>query len=148
MHMKFEGRYELKAPPDRIWEYIIDPAKIGQCLPGLKSLEIESANKFLAVARVGVGPIKADFKFRIEITGKEPSRRVQLKALGSGSGSSVNLNVAIEIRQVSAGTELDYRSDMIIGGAIAGLGQRVLADAATKTVADVFDCVKRHVEQR
>jgi len=54
-------------------------------------LEVESENKSVAVKRVGEGPIRADFKFRIEITEKEPTNRVKLKADGSGSGAELIL---------------------------------------------------------
>jgi len=145
--MIIEGSYELKASPDRTWEYIIDPAKIGKCLPDLKSLNVESENKFTAVIRVGVGPIRSEFKFRIEITGKEPPHRVQLKAVGSGSGSNVNIDVAIDIKEVLGGCQLVYKADVKIGGMMAGLGQRVIMDAASKTVASVFSCIKREIEQ-
>ena len=96
--MILEGSYEMKAPPERIWDFIIDPDRISKCLPDLKSLEVESEDKFVAVTRVGVGPIRADFKFRIEITGKEPPSRVKLKADGSGSGSRVCPELATCIR--------------------------------------------------
>jgi hypothetical protein len=144
--MIFEGSYEVKAPPERVWDFIIDPNRISKCLPDLKSLEVESEDKFVAVTRVGVGPIRADFKFRIEITGKEPPSRVKLKADGSGSGSRVNLDISIEIRQLGGGAQLVYRSDVKVGGMMAGVGQRVITDTARKTVASIFDCIKGQVE--
>jgi hypothetical protein len=145
--MMLEGSYEMKAPPERIWHFIIDPNKISKCLPDLKSLEIESEDKFLAVTRVGVGPIRADLKFRIEITGKDPPSRVKLKADGSGSGSRVNLDISMELRQVAGGAQLAYKADVKVGGMMAGLGQRVMMDTAGKTVAGIFDCIKKQVEQ-
>ena len=143
----FEGSYEMKASPDRIWEFIVDPTKIGRCLPDLKSLEIEGEDKFVAVTRVGVGPIRTDFKFRMEITRKEPPSRVELRADGYGSGSRVNLDIGIEIRQVAGGSLLVYRSEVKVGGMMAGLGQRVITDTAGKTVTSIFDCVKKQMEK-
>jgi hypothetical protein len=143
--MILEGKYELKTSRENLWEFIIDPAKIGKCLPDLKSLEVESEDKFVAVTRVGVGPIRADFKFRIEIVGKEPPSRVRLKAVGSGSGRSINLDIAIEIKEISSGSELSYKSDVKVAGMMTGLGQRLIKDTADKTVAGVFECVKKQV---
>ena len=145
--MIVEGSYELKAPPDRVWEFIIDPTRISKCLPGFKSLDVQSEDKFGAVIRVGVGPLKADFKFRIEITGKEPPSRVKLKADGAGSGSRVNLDISIEIRQVEGGSQLAYKSHVKVAGMMVSLGQRVIADTAGKTVASIFSCVKEQVDQ-
>jgi carbon monoxide dehydrogenase subunit G len=144
--MILQGTYEFRTPKERLWEFIIDPAKIGRCLPDLKSLEVESEEVFVARIRVGVGLIKADFKFRIEIIGKEEPSRVRLKAVGTGSGNSINLDVAIELKEIPGGSELLHRTDVKVGGMMAGLGQRVIRDTADKTVAGVFERVKKHVE--
>jgi carbon monoxide dehydrogenase subunit G len=144
--MIFEGTYNLKASREKVWEFIIDPAKIGKCLPGLKTMEVEGEDKFTAVLRIGVGFVRGDFKFKIEIVGKDPVNRVQLKAAGSGSGSSITIDMAIELKEVPGATELLYRSEVKVGGMIAGLGQRVFKDTVDKTVVGVFECLKQQVE--
>ena len=144
--MLFEGRYQLKTPREKVWGFIIDPARISKCLPELKSFEIESEDRFLAVARVGVGPLRTDFKFRIEIVEKNPISSVQLKAIGAGSGNSLAVRMTIGLKETPAGTELSYTSDVTIGGIIASLGQRMINGAAEKTVASVFECIRQQVE--
>jgi len=72
---------------------------------------------------------------------------VTLKADGSGSGSRVNLDISVEIRQVADDAPLVYMSDVKVGGMMAGIGQRVITDTVGKSVARIFDCVKKQVEQ-
>jgi carbon monoxide dehydrogenase subunit G len=144
--MIFQGKYELKTSKEKVWTFIIDPAKISKCLPDLKSLQVEGEDRFVAVVRVGVGLIRADFKFRIEIVGKSPISSVQLKAVGAGSGSSVVIDTVIELKETPEGTELFYSSDAKIGGMVVSLGQRVIKDAAEKTVAGIFECIKQQLE--
>ncbi|MGA3296938.1 MAG: carbon monoxide dehydrogenase subunit G [Candidatus Bathyarchaeia archaeon] len=143
--MIFEGTYQLNAPREKVWEFVTNPDKIGKCLPDLKTLEVESEDRFSAVIRVGVGLIKADFKFKIEITGKEPPNRVQLKAIGTGSRSSINIDLVIELKEISGGSELYYRSDVKISGMMVSLGQRVIDDTADKTVASIFETIKKQL---
>jgi carbon monoxide dehydrogenase subunit G len=144
--MIFEGKYELKTPRERLWEFINDPAKISKCLPDLKSLNVESAEKFLATIPVGVGFIKADFKFKIEIIDKQPISSVRVKAVGTGSGSSITIDTLIELNEIPEGSELKYTSETKVGGMIASLGQRLIRDAAEKIIVGVFTCVKQQVE--
>lgn len=144
--MIFEGKYELRTPRQRLWEFIIDPDKIGKCLPDLKTLSVESEDTFSAVVRIGVGFMKADVKLKVEIVGKEPPSRVQLRAVGTGSGSYINMDLVIELKEISGGSELDYRTAVKVGGMMASLGQRVIKDTAEKTVAGIFDCVRKQVE--
>jgi carbon monoxide dehydrogenase subunit G len=140
--MILEGTYEFMTPREKLWEFIIDPAKISKCLPDLKNLHIESADKFVAIIRVGVGPIRTDFKFRIEIVGKEPLNHVMLRAVGSGSGSSITLDTAIDLKQIPDGSQLFYRSDVKVAGMMASLGQRVIKETADKTISGIFECIK------
>jgi carbon monoxide dehydrogenase subunit G len=142
----FEGKYELKVPRQKLWDFVVDPTKIGKCLPELKSMEVESEDKFAAVIRLGVGPLKTDFKFRIEITGKKPVSNLRLRAAGSGSGSSVTIDTAIELREIPAGSELAYTANANVAGIMASLGQRVIKDTAEKTVSGIFECIKTQVE--
>jgi carbon monoxide dehydrogenase subunit G len=144
--MIFEGRYELKAPREKVWDFIIDPARIGKCLPELKSMEVEGEDKFAAVIRLGVGHLRTDFKFSIEITGKEPISNVQLKAVGTGSGSNVTIDTTIELKETAAGTELIYSANASVAGIMASLGQRVIHDTTEKTVTAIFECIKTQVE--
>jgi carbon monoxide dehydrogenase subunit G len=144
--MILEGTYEFRAARMKLWDFITDPAKIGSCLPDLKSLDVESEERFIAIIRVGVGFIKADFKFRIDMLEKEPISRVRLRAVGAGSGSSINLDVAIELREIPGGSQLVCKSDVKVGGMMASLGQRVIKDTADKTLASIFECFKKQVE--
>ena len=145
--MNFEGSYELKVPREAVWDFIIDPNKIGKCLPDMKNLEVEGEDKFTAVIRVGIGFIKGDFKFRLAIAEKNPPSHARLTGRGAGSGSSIDMDTAIELAEVPGGTKLTYKADVKVGGVMAGLGQRMMAGATEKTVNDVFDCVKRQLEK-
>lgn len=143
--MILEGTYQFKSSRERLWEFIIDPAKIGKCLPDLKTLEVQDENHFLAVVRAGVGSIKSDFRFKIEITEKEPPRHARLKAAGTGSGSSINLDTAIELQETPSGSSLSQKSDVKAGGMIASLGQRMISETAAKTVTGVFEAMQKQL---
>lgn len=144
--MIFEEKYAVKTSKEKIWAFIVDPTKISKCLPELKSLEVEGENRYVTVVHVGIGLVKTDFKLRIEIVKKDPFKSVQLRAVGAGSGSSVVIDTMIVLKETPDGTELVYRSDAKIGGMIASLGQRVIKDAAERTVAGIFECIKQQVE--
>ena len=143
--MLVEGSYDLTVPANIVWNFIIDPAKIGKCLPDVKNLEVESETKSNAIIRVGVGPIRSDFKFRIEIVEKQPTRHVRLKAAGMGSGSSVNVDAVIDLDDHAGGCTLSYKSDVKVGGIMAGLGQRLMKDTAERIITDIFECIREQV---
>jgi len=144
--LNFEGTYQVNAPREKVWEFVIDPTKIGKCLPDLKSLNVESANNFTAIARVGIGFMKGDFKFQLAIVEQEPPSHARLKGTGSGVGSSVSMDTSIDLSEAEEGTKLAYKAEVQIGGTLASVGQRVIGGTIEKTVAQVFECVKKQLE--
>ena len=136
----------MKASKERVWEFVINPNNIGKCLPDLKSLEVEAENKFTAVARVGVGFMKGDFKFHLAIVEQNPPSHARLTGTGTGLGSSVNMDTSIDLADSEGGTELTYKADVQIGGTLASVGQRDIGGTVEKTIAQVFNCVKKQLE--
>jgi hypothetical protein len=136
----------VNAPREKVWDFVIDPNRIGKCLPDLKSLEVKADNRFTAVARVGVGFLKGDFKFQLAITEQEPPSHAKLKGTGTGAGSSVNMDTAMDLAEVDGGTKLTYKAEVQIGGTLASVGQRVIGGTVEKTIAQIFDCVKKKLE--
>ena len=144
--MNLEGNYEIKAPMEKVWEFINDPNKIGNCFPDVKSLEVKDQDNFTAVARVGIGFIKGDFKFRVAVVERTPPSHARLKATGAGSGSSVDIDLAIDLTKVPEGTKLQYNAVTRVGGVMAGLGQSLVENAAKKTINQVFDSLKKNLQ--
>lgn len=136
----------MNAPREKVWEFVIDPNKIGKCLPDLKSLEVGPNNTFTAIARVGIGFMKGDFKFQLAIVEQNAPSHAKLKGTGSGAGSSVSMDTSIDLAEAGGGTNLTYKADVEIGGTLASVGQRVIGGTTEKTITQVFECVKRQLE--
>ena len=64
--MKFEGTVDIAAPRDRVWAFLMDPNQVGNCGPGVESIEVIDEDHFKAKAKVGVGFISA--KFVVDMT--------------------------------------------------------------------------------
>jgi carbon monoxide dehydrogenase subunit G len=136
----------VNAPREKVWEFVIDPNKIGKCLPDLKTLEVNADNTFTAVARVGIGFMKGDFKFQLAIVEQNPPSHARLKGTGSGAGSSLDMDTSIDLVERDGGTQLTYKAAVQIGGTLASVGQRVIGGTAEKTIAQVFECIKSQLE--
>jgi carbon monoxide dehydrogenase subunit G len=144
--LNFGGTYQINAPREKVWDFVINPNKIGKCLPDLKSLEVGADNSFTAIARVGIGFMKGDFKFQLAIVEQNPPSHARLKGTGTGVGSSVSMDTSIDLAEADGGTKLTYKADVQIGGTLASVGQRVIGGTTEKTMADVFSCVKKQLE--
>ena len=64
--MQFEGSVPIKAPREKVWAFVIDPDQVGQCGPGVETIEVVDDTHFKATAKVGIGFISARFNVNME----------------------------------------------------------------------------------
>jgi carbon monoxide dehydrogenase subunit G len=146
--MQLSGSVTIKAPRERVWDFVMDPMKVGQCGPGVENVEQIDDRRYRAVAKVGVGFITARFQGTLEITGAEPPNRAVLKASGQAPGSAVDAVSTMTLRdgEEPGSTVLDWVSDVAISGTIASVGARLIEGTANKLAAQTFDCIRSKLE--
>ena len=69
--MHFEGDQTINAPIESVWAYFMDPNKVAQCAPGLKSMEVLGPDHFKPTLSVGIGPVKATFILDVMLGGRQ-----------------------------------------------------------------------------
>ena len=52
--MKVEGVYSFPGPPQKVWDLLLDPESLRQCIPGVESLTETGPDHYDAVMKVGV----------------------------------------------------------------------------------------------
>ncbi|HEX5824773.1 MAG TPA: carbon monoxide dehydrogenase subunit G [Candidatus Limnocylindrales bacterium] len=145
--MKFSGQIDIAAPRDRVWAFVIDPNQVGECGPGVESIEVIDATHFKATAKVGIGFISARFIVNMELAEQEPPDRAVLKAHGQAPGSAVDATASMTLSDNSTGgTLMDWAADVAIAGSLASLGARLIEGTANKMIGQTFDCMKTKLE--
>jgi uncharacterized protein len=145
--MKFEGTVEIKAPRDRVWAFVADPAQVAGCGPGIESVTMVDESHYKAVAKIGVGFISARFNGDIEIAERQPPDRMVIKVHGQAPGSAADAVASMALRDGSDGvTVMDWSADVNISGTLASVGARLIEGTANKLVGQTFDCIKTKLE--
>ena len=138
----------IKASRDEVWKFITDAESVGQCTPGLESMEIiEPGKKFQALGALGLGTIKVKFKTVIEWTELVKPERAKMKMQGTAPGSSIDVVSEIHLSEDGDGaTELKWTADVNIVGSIASLAARLMKPITAKMTGQFFACVKKKIE--
>jgi carbon monoxide dehydrogenase subunit G len=145
--MKFLGQLDIAAPRERVWAFVIDPNQVGQCGPGVESIEVIDDTHFKATAKVGIGFINARFFVNMELAEQQPPDRAVLKAHGQAPGSAVDATASMTLTDnASGGTLMDWSADVAIAGSLASLGARLIEGTANKMIGQTFDCMKTKLE--
>jgi carbon monoxide dehydrogenase subunit G len=145
--MQFSGQMDIAAPRDRVWAFVIDPNQVGQCGPGVESIDVVDDRHFKATAKVGIGFITARFVVDMEMAEQQPPDRAVIKAHGQAPGSAVDATASMRLSDgPEGGTRMDWQADVAIAGSLASLGARLIEGTANKMIAQTFDCMKSKLE--
>jgi carbon monoxide dehydrogenase subunit G len=145
--MKFSGTVDIAAPRDKVWAFVIDPNQVGQCGPGVESIEVVDDTHFKATAKVGIGFISARFVVNMEMAELTAPDRAVIKAHGQAPGSAVDATAQMTLTDgASGGTTMDWSADVAISGTLASLGSRLIEGTANKMIGQVFSCMKSKLE--
>jgi hypothetical protein len=64
-----------------------------------------------------------------------------MHASGSGGPGSVRATVPISLEAVDGGTKLTYSAEAVVGGAVAGVGQRMITGVAKRMAGQFFSAI-------
>ncbi len=145
--MHFEGTVQINDPRDRVWAFVIDPNQVGQCGPGVESIEVIDDTHFKATAKVGVGFISARFVVNLEFVDLDAPDAATIKAHGQAPGSAVDADARMELSDADGGgTTMDWSAEVNIAGTIASVGARLIEGTANKMIGQTFDCMRTKLE--
>jgi carbon monoxide dehydrogenase subunit G len=145
--MKVAGTVEIAAPRDKVWAFVIDPDRVGQCGPGVESIEVIDPTHFKATAKVGIGFINARFVVNMEMAELTAPDQAVIRAHGQAPGSAVDATAKMNLSDgANGGTTMDWSADVTISGSLASLGARLIEGTANKMIGQTFECMKSKLE--
>ena len=136
--MKFEGKYTFKAPREKVWQVLLDPKILAQCMPGCEELKEIGPDQYEANVKVGIAAVKGTYKAKISIKDKQPPSHYVLSGQGSGGPGFMQGDVVIDLEEKGGETQLKYSTDAKVGGLIAGVGQRMIGGIAKMMIDQFF----------
>lgn len=135
--LKIEGSYTFNSPRERVWQVLLDPKILAQCMPGCESMTEVGPDQYEAVMKVGVASVKGTYKGKVTIKDKQPPSHYVLSGEGAGGPGFMRGDVSIDLEEQNGQTLLKYSTDAKIGGLIASIGQRML-NGVTKMMVEQF----------
>jgi len=139
MAMTMNGEYQLPATKEVVWQKLNDAEVLKACIPGCEELNKTSDTSFEATASIKIGPVKARFKGKVDLTDLDPPNGYRISGEGSGGVAGFAKGGAtVKLEDKDGGTLLKYDVDAQIGGKLAQLGQRLVNGAAKKIADDFF----------
>jgi hypothetical protein len=144
--MDVTGSYTFSAPPARVWALLMDPDVIASCIPGCSAFEPLGEDRYKAKLTVALAAITGTYEGTVALSDKVEPTSYTLTVEGQGRPGFVKGSVTITLRPEGAGTVVDVAGTVDTGGAIARLGQRLIANVSKMMQDRFFACLKSKVE--
>ena len=128
----------IPASLDEVWTALNNTEILKQAMPGCESFDAVEENKFEAKITAKVGPVKAKFKFNVEMTDIDAPNGYTIMGEGQGGVAGFAKGSAkVDLTEDGTNTILAYNVQANVGGKLAQLGARLI-DGAAKKMADEF----------
>jgi carbon monoxide dehydrogenase subunit G len=143
--MDITSSYTFAAPPDQVWNLLIDPVVVASCLPGCEELKPLGDDRYRAELTLAVASVAGRYAGTIAILDKQPPRSYRLTIEGNGKPGFVNGEAFVELIADGSSTRVDVKGQAHVGGLIARVGQRLLSGASKMMMDRFFACLQGRV---
>jgi carbon monoxide dehydrogenase subunit G len=140
--VNLDGSAVLHADPERVWSVITDPAVLARTIPGCETLEQVGDDEYKMNVSVGVGAIRGTYAGEVRLSDKQHPSSYVMHASGAGAPGNARATVTISLEPADGGTtNLTYSADAVIGGPVAGVGQRMITGVAKRMAGQFFKAI-------
>jgi carbon monoxide dehydrogenase subunit G len=149
MPFKIEEQFEVQAPVQRVWEYLIDPARVVVCIPGAELLESQDERTFVGAVKVKVGPMTMSYKGLMKfIEVDEQGRQVRMVGEGreSGGAGSAKVTMLSKVTPHGGGSLVVVSAEVDLVGKIVQFGRGMIEEVSKQLFRQFSACVKQRLE--
>lgn len=147
--MQLENSFQVKAPPNKVFGYLLDVNKVVGCVPGAELTEVVDTTTFKGKVKVKVGPITVAYSGTARISDRNDAQRTAtLSAEGketTGSGSA-RASAQMKVQEAGEGSLVQIVTEYHVAGRVAQFGRGVMDDVSKRLIKDMASCIQANLE--
>jgi len=150
--MKIEGKFTMKAPVQKVWDFLLAPGTLASCIPGAEKMEPVDDKTWEGVVKQKVGPISVKLNFTQTLTEVDPPKHVKAVGRGSAAGGAGTFTqeTIVDLKEMAGGeVEVAYSSNVSMVGRLATFGERIMRAKVNKVgeefINNLQNALKSHL---
>src|ERR1700686_2632370 len=147
--MQIENSFAVKAPPDRVYEFLLDVNNVVSCVPGAELSEVVDPNTFKGKVKIKVGPVTVNYNGTARITARDAETRTATleaegrETTGSGTAQATTVMAGAPGGESPKGT---LTTDFTVVGRVAQFGRGIMEDVSRHLVGQAAECIQAKLE--
>jgi carbon monoxide dehydrogenase subunit G len=144
-----EGKFTAKAPIQKLWDTLMEPETLRDCIPGAEKIELIDENTYDCVVKQKVGPIAVRFKFKNKLVNIQPPTHVEMEGEGEdiGKAGRFTQRTSIDLEEKESGeVEIAYSCKASIVGKLAMFGDRIMQAKAKKVESEFKEALRQKLK--
>src|SRR5580765_2245350 len=149
MAIQIENDFEVPAPVEAVWKYVLDVERIAPCIPGATLTATIGDNSFKGKVTIKLAPVSLAFAGTVTVTERDATEhRIDIKATGMeqrGKGSATALITAWVEAAGDTQTKVRFKQDITVSGAVAQFSRGMMTDVSGKLTKQFAECLKTNI---
>ncbi len=149
MAIELQESFEVAAPIDKVWEFLMTPENVVDCMPGGSLTEKIDDKSFVGSVKLKIGAITAKYSGTITYTTADVETRtvVMLAEAKEKGGGTVTGTITSKLIALDDGnTKVDCESCVDLTGRIVQLGRGMIDGVSAQIIGKFIKNVKSLLE--
>lgn len=150
MAIEMKESFQVAAPIDKVWAFMMKPEMVVACMPGAGLKEIVDPKKFIGTVKLKVGAVSAQYEGTITYAEvDEAARRIKLLAEGNErGGGTATATILCQLVTLAdgKGTDVQFESSVDLTGKLIQVGRGMIEGVAGQIVKKYIANVRNMLE--
>lgn len=134
--------FDVNAPVERVWAFLSDMRKVGNCVPGVQSVEILDGKRARWNLKVKIGPLSQEFDVLTETLEQIPLRHGKFR----GQADNMEMTGTVDLAAMGNATKVTYTMVVQAKGPLARIMDNFMKTRLTSQTEEFAANVKKAVE--
>jgi uncharacterized protein len=143
--MILNGKHNITAPAQTIWNLMMDPITLARITPAITSLEKTGEDQYKAIANVSIGPVKGEFVGTLLVKDKNEFESFTLVIQQNSKMGNASAEMKMKLIPDGDATEVSFVGDVKLSGMLSVMGGRVLVPVAHMLSKQFFEALQGEV---
>jgi hypothetical protein len=148
MAIELKEEFEVAAPIDEVWNFMMDPQRMIVCLPGASVTEIVNDKQFIGSVKLKIGAITTKYAGTITYTTADQSEHlcVMLAEAKEKGGGTVSGTITTRLVQGDGVVQATVESCVDMTGRVVQVGRGMIEGVAAVIIGKFVKNIKNTLE--